>query len=73
MQLSNQENEYYNRQIILDNFGLDAQLKLKQARILVVGAGGLGCPVLQYLCAAGIGNIGILDGGSLCLYKRIKV
>lgn len=62
MQLSNQENEYYNRQLILDNFGLDAQLKLKQARILVVGAGGLGCPVLQYLSAAGIGNIGILDG-----------
>jgi adenylyltransferase/sulfurtransferase len=61
MQLSNQENEYYNRQLILNNFGEDAQLKLKQARVLVIGAGGLGCPVLQYLCAAGVGFIGIVD------------
>lgn len=61
MQLSIQEKEYYNRQLILNNFGEDAQLKLKQARVLVVGAGGLGCPVLQYLCAAGIGFIGIVD------------
>ena len=61
MQLSNQEYEFYNRQIILNNFGEIAQLKLKQAKVLVVGAGGLGCPVLQYLVAAGVGNIGIVD------------
>lgn len=67
MQLSNQENEYYNRQIILNNFGIEAQYKLKQARVLVVGAGGLGCPVLQYLTAAGIGNIGIIDGDTISI------
>ncbi len=61
MQLSNQEYEFYNRQIILNDFGETQQLKLKQAKVLVVGAGGLGCPVLQYLSAAGIGNIGIID------------
>jgi len=65
MQLSNQENEYYNRQLILNNFGEDAQLKLKQARVLVIGAGGLGCPVLQYLCAAGVGFIGVVDADAV--------
>lgn len=61
MQLSKPEYEFYNRQIILNNFGETQQLKLKHAKVLVVGAGGLGCPVLQYLNAAGVGNIGIVD------------
>jgi len=61
MQLSNQENEFYNRQLILNNFGSEAQLKLKQAKVLVIGVGGLGCPVLQYLTSAGVGFIGVAD------------
>jgi len=51
----------YNRHLILPGFGKDAQEKLKSSRVLIIGAGGLGCPVLQYLTAAGVGTIGILD------------
>ena len=61
MSLSNEEKKQYNRHLILDKIGEKGQLKLKQAKVLVIGAGGLGCPVLQYLTAAGVGNIGIID------------
>ncbi len=51
----------YARHLILPEIGLEGQQKLKQAKVLVIGAGGLGCPVLQYLTAAGVGTIGIVD------------
>lgn len=51
----------YNRQIILPDFGISSQEKLANSSVLVVGAGGLGCPVLQILVSSGIGKIGIVD------------
>jgi len=59
--LIKEELNRYNRQMILPELGPSGQEKLKAAKVLVIGAGGLGCPVLQYLAAAGIGTIGIVD------------
>lgn len=59
--------ERYHRQMILPGFGESTQQRLSQARVLVIGAGGLGCPALQYLAAAGVGTIGIADGDTVAL------
>lgn len=59
---SKQELARYARHFALPDFGIEGQIKLKNSRVLVVGAGGLGCPVLLYLAAAGVGHIGIIDG-----------
>ncbi|GAB2683350.1 adenylyltransferase/sulfurtransferase MoeZ [Mucilaginibacter koreensis] len=55
----------YNRQIQLPGFGYEAQQKLQRAKVLVIGAGGLGVPVLQYLTGMGIGTIGLADGDTV--------
>jgi adenylyltransferase/sulfurtransferase len=57
----------YHRQLILPGFGPDAQQRLTAAKVLVIGAGGLGCPVLQYLVAAGIGHLAIADQDTVSL------
>jgi sulfur-carrier protein adenylyltransferase/sulfurtransferase len=61
--------ERYERQILLPQLGRAGQEKLLQAKVLVVGAGGLGCPVLQYLAAAGVGTLGIVDGDTVSLHN----
>jgi len=59
--LSASELKQYNRSLLLTEIGYQGQLKLKESHVLVVGAGGLGCAVLQFLVLSGVGNIGICD------------
>lgn len=65
--LSPEELERYARHIVLPEVGGPGQQRLKRARVLVIGAGGLGAPVLEYLAAAGIGTLGIVDDDSVSL------
>ncbi|MDP4221912.1 MAG: HesA/MoeB/ThiF family protein [Bacteroidota bacterium] len=61
--LSLHEIKRYSRQILLPEIGVSGQELLKQAKVIIVGAGGLGCPVLQYLAAAGIGRLAVAESG----------
>jgi len=65
--LSSEELERYARHIVLPEIGGPGQQKLKRARVLVIGAGGLGAPVLEYLAAAGVGTLGIVDDDHVSL------
>ncbi len=67
MALSGDELERYARHIVLQEVGGPGQNKLKKSRVLVIGAGGLGAPVLQYLAAAGVGTLGIVDHDTVSL------
>lgn len=61
------EQHHYSRQLILPGFGSEKQARLKASKVLVVGAGGLGCPALLYLAGAGVGTLGIVDGDAVAL------
>ncbi|TIW85936.1 MAG: thiamine biosynthesis protein ThiF, partial [Mesorhizobium sp.] len=65
--LTADEIERYARHIVLPEVGGAGQQKLKQARVLVIGAGGLGAPVLEYLAAAGVGTLGVVDDDAVSL------
>ncbi|MFV8391625.1 HesA/MoeB/ThiF family protein [Flavobacterium sp. LB2P6] len=59
----------YNRQMMLPEIGDSGQEQLKKATVLVIGAGGLGCPILQYMATAGVGTIGIVDFDKIELHN----
>jgi len=67
MSLSEAEIERYARHLVLRDIGGPGQLKLQKARVLVIGAGGLGAPLLQYLAAAGVGTLGVVDDDAVAL------
>lgn len=63
--LSSQEHIRYSRQIMLNKIGEQGQLKLQQSTVLIVGLGGLGCPVSTYLASAGVGRLILIDGDDI--------
>ncbi len=62
MEFTESQIERYSRHIILQDVGVEGQIKISEGKVLIVGAGGLGAPVALYLAAAGVGTIGIIDG-----------
>ena len=67
MELSFKDFKRFEKQIILKKVGISGQKKIKNSKVLIIGIGGLGCPLLTYLASAGVGNIGIVD------YDRVEL
>ena len=65
-QLNNEQINRYKRHLILPEVGMEGQKKLLNAKVLCIGAGGLGCPIALYLAAAGVGTIGLADVDVVC-------
>ena len=61
MELTLNDFKTFEKQIILKKIGISGQKKIKNSRVLIIGMGGLGCPLLTYLASAGVGNLGIID------------
>ena len=61
MKVTNSDLRRFSKQIILKNIGVAGQKKIFSAKVLVIGVGGLGCPLILYLANSGVGNIGIVD------------
>ena len=73
MDFTEEQIQRYSRQIILPDVGGKGQQKLREAKVLLVGAGGLGSPIGLYLGAAGIGTIGLIDGDVVDLSDKIEL
>jgi molybdopterin/thiamine biosynthesis adenylyltransferase len=67
--ITKEDFQRYSRQIFIDEVGMEGHQKIKEAKVLVIGAGGLGSPVLQYLAGAGVGTIGIADFDTVALHN----
>ena len=65
LKLNKNQIEKFSRQIILKNIGTSGQKKIIQSKVLIIGMGGLGCPVAEFLTRAGIGSIGIIDSDNV--------
>ena len=59
--LSKEEFKRYQKQVMVDDIGINGQIKIKQSKVAVIGAGGLGCPILCYFTSVGVGTIGVID------------
>ena len=67
LKLNKNQLERFSRQIILKNIGASGQKKIIQSKVLIIGMGGLGCPVAEFLTRAGVGSIGIVDSDNVDL------